>query len=159
MIPWTKMQIQLNNFIFKRDLASASKDLICCPCPVSPSVKIYIISCHINNFVSVCNLEFRMNSSKNSQKNSPKILKNFFKKLPKNSYSLGRNPFWAYCLPAFYLIMCGGKTHFSKLALKWCIFRHEQKYIMLLLLIQLRFRLTMHLKMTVGTSVLWKLFK
>ena len=52
-------------------------------------------------------------------------------------------------VPAFYLIMClmkapknfekiailkiwelvslgGGKTHFGKLALKWCIFRHEE---------------------------------
>ena len=54
-------------------------------------------------------------------------------------------------LPAFYLIMCpmqalknsekiailkileqvsfwGDKTHFGKLALKWCIFRHEKNY-------------------------------
>ena len=54
-------------------------------------------------------------------------------------------------VPAFYLIMClmkapknsekiailkiwelvslgGGKTHFGKLALKWCIFRHEENF-------------------------------
>ena len=86
-------------------------------------------------------------------------------------------------LPAFYLIMCfmkapknfgkrailkiweliflgGVKTHF-KLALKWCIFRHEKINILgnivLLLWIQLRFRHTEHLKMTVWTSVLWKI--
>ena len=54
------------------------------------------------------------------------------------------------------------KTHFGKLALKWCIFRHEKKNIltdiMLLLLIQAGFRHTKHIKMTVWISVLWKIF-
>ena len=54
------------------------------------------------------------------------------------------------------------KTHFGKLALKWCIFRHEKinilTDIMSLLLIQLGFRKTMHLKMTVWISALWKIF-
>ena len=64
-------------------------------------------------------------------------------------------------LKIWELISLGGvKTHF-KLALKWCIFRHEKinvlGNIVLLLWIQLRFRHTEHLKMTVWTSVLWKI--
>ena len=54
------------------------------------------------------------------------------------------------------------KTYFGKLALKWCIFRHEKRNIltdiMSLLLIQLGFRHTKHFKMTVWISVLWKIF-
>ena len=88
-------------------------------------------------------------------------------------------------LPVFYLIMCfmkaqknfgkitilkiwelfflgDVKTHFGKLAMKWCIFRHDKKMILtnikLQLLIQLRFRHTKHIKMTVWSSFLWRIF-
>ena len=87
-------------------------------------------------------------------------------------------------LPAFYLIIwlmkakktfekiailktqglvsfCDVKTHFGKIPLKWCIFRHEKIKIlcniMLYLLIQLRFLHTKHLKRIVWISVLWKI--
>ena len=58
-------------------------------------------------------------------------------------------------LKIWELISLGGvKTHFRKLALKWCSFRHEKinilANIVLLLLMQLRFRHTKHLKMTVS---------
>ncbi len=56
----------------------------------------------------------------------------------------------------------GVKTHFGKLALKWCIFRHEKinilSNIMSLLLIQLGFKHTKHSKMAVWISVLWNIF-
>ena len=106
-----------------RSHKSASKDLI--SCPVSPSLKICIISCHIHIFVSACNLKFQKNSRiapiefpKNSQIRTPqpyipkefpnqriprKFLKNFqripkkFQKNPKKIWLalIGRNPFRA----------------------------------------------------------------
>ena len=94
-----------------RSHKSTSKDLI--SCPVSPSLKICIISCHIHIFVSACNLKFQKNSRiapiefpKNSQIRTPqpyipkefpnqriprKFLKNFQripKKFPKNSQKI-----------------------------------------------------------------------
>ena len=45
------------------------------------------------------------------------------------------------------------KTYFGILPLKWCIFRHSMYDFNV---IQLRFRHTKHLKMTVWISVLWK---
>ena len=61
--------------------------MICCPCPVSPSVKICIISSHIHNFVSVCILKFPKNSKRipnEFQTNSKRIPKEFPKEFPKN---------------------------------------------------------------------------
>ena len=57
----------------------------------------------------------------------------------------------------------GVKTHFGKIALNWCIFRNEKNNnylpdIILLLLIQLGFRKTKHLKMTIWISALWKIY-
>ena len=53
------------------------------------------------------------------------------------------------------------KTHFGKSALEYWVSRHEKIIILanivLLLLIPLRFRHTRYLKMTVWTSVLWKI--
>ena len=87
-------------------------------------------------------------------------------------------------LPAFYLIIwlmkakktfekiailktqglvsfCDVKTHFGKIPLKWCIFRHEKIkilcHIMFYLLIQLKFLHTKHLKRIFWISVLWKI--
>ena len=80
-----------------------------------------------------------------------------------------------YFLLVFYLIMClmkaqmnfgkiaiskiwelislgGVKTHFGKLVLEWCIFRHVIAYD------SIRAGHTKHLKMIVWTSVLWKIF-
>ena len=56
-------------------------------CPVSPSVKICIISCHIHNFVSVCNLKFLKNSKKIEKRLKKKIQKEF----PENSKRVLRN--------------------------------------------------------------------
>ena len=76
--------------------------------------------------------------------------------------------------PAFYLIMCPMKaqkiflkififktvelvsfwcvkTHFGKLPMKWCIFRHNKIWLYVVSLNQVRFRQTNHLKMTVWT--------
>ena len=77
--------------IFKRDLARALLRVwfVVLVLSVSPSVKICIISCHIHNFVSVCNLKFSKNSPKISSKNFQKFLKTFWLAL------IGRNPFQA----------------------------------------------------------------
>ena len=64
-----------------------------------------------------------------------------------------------FILKTWELISLGGvKTHFGKVALKWCIFRHEKKNIltdiMSLLLIQLGFR---HTKYTpLNASVIYE---
>ena len=76
-----------------RSRKSASKDLICCP--VSLSVKICIISCHIHNFVLVCNLNFLKNSKGIPKSEPPNHIfipkqfpnnsKRIFKEFPENS--------------------------------------------------------------------------
>ena len=60
-----------------------------CPClSFKPNIFSYpkncIVSCHIHNFVPVCNLKFPKNSNRKFPKNSSKIPK----KIPKNSKTI-----------------------------------------------------------------------
>ena len=77
-----------------------------------------------------------------------------FKKSPKNFGKIAILKTWQ--MVSFW----GVKTQFSKWGLKWCLFRHEKKYFNQYYVIAFdpRFRHSKHLKLTVWTSVLWKIF-